>query len=300
MLDAKESLVSNKLEGKVGICALCKEEASLKLSHRIPRSVGAIIKKNSFTKTLRSVHDPDKKLQDLDKDYMLCGKCEKRFGDKETLFVQKILNPYRNKRTVFLKYDSWLFYFITSLSWRTLYNDVSSGEDTFLSNGFSQKQYKKLQKTEIEMREYLLGKSNQQYNVENHLIFLSESTDFGEFSNIPYSEFCNATFGYVSGDRNTESLCVAHVMAGILVITVIKSYPKDKYTNSYVKNGAGKIAKQQRIRSHFVESELLEYIPQQLAQAREQMSDEEQSKLLQKIKRDREGFFRSSSSIKYR
>ena len=50
-------------------CALCKKEAELQLSHRIPKAVGNIIKKRSFTKKLRNVSNPEQSVQDLDKDY---------------------------------------------------------------------------------------------------------------------------------------------------------------------------------------------------------------------------------------
>lgn len=113
------------------MCALCTKERELKLSHRIPKAIGAIIKKDSFTKRLRSVHDPDTPLQDLDKEYMLCGECEQRFSTRETLFIQKVLRPFRNKRNTKLEYDSWLYYFIVSLSWRSLYHD-SLDEKSFL------------------------------------------------------------------------------------------------------------------------------------------------------------------------
>lgn len=181
---------------KYGECALCKNKSVLKLSHRIPKAVGAIIKKDSLTKRFRSVHDPNTPVQDLDKKYMLCGECEQRFSGKETLFIQKVLRPFRNNRSTKFDYDSWLYYFIISLSWRTMYDDVLDKE-RFIRNGFSDKQYQKLANIESQMRKYLLEESKSILNIENHLVFLEEKTEIVGYDSIPYSTFCNAAFGYV-------------------------------------------------------------------------------------------------------
>lgn len=284
---------------KYGKCALCKKKRVLKLSHRIPKAVGAIIKKDSFTKRFRSVHDPNTPVQDLDKKYMLCGECEQRFSGKETLFIQKVLRPFRNNRSTNFEYDSWLHYFIISLSWRTMYDDVID-KVGFIGNGFSEKQYQKLVNVESLMRKYLLDKSHSVYNVENHLVFLEENTEIVGHEGISYSEFCNATFGYVFGNKNKGSLYIFHVLAGILVITVIQRDPIDNYKNTYVKNGKGKFTKGQRVQSDVVYSEVINYVSQQLAQAIEQLSEIEKQKLIKKIEKDPERFLKSSSSIKYR
>lgn len=286
-------------KAKYGVCALCTKERELKLSHRIPKAIGAIIKKDSFTKRLRSVHDPDTPLQDLDKEYMLCGECEQRFSTRETLFIQKVLRPFRNKRNTKLEYDYWLYYFIVSLSWRSLYHD-SLDEKKFLENGFTKKQFDKLKLTESRMREYLLGNSKGVLYIENHLIFLDECTDIKGYGVIPYSRFCNAAFGYVFGNNTSGTLYVFHILAGILVITVIQKDSTDKYKNTYVKNGKGKFNKEQNVKSKVIDSEVLGYVPGQLEQARIKFSEKEKSKLLKKIEKNPDGFLKSSSSIRYR
>lgn len=284
---------------RYGKCALCKKKRVLKLSHRIPKAVGAIIKKDSFTKRFRSVHDPNTPVQDLDKKYMLCGECEQRFSGKETLFIQKVLRPFRNNRSTNFEYDSWLYYFIISLSWRSMYDDISD-KDRFIGNGFSEKQYQKLVNAESLMRKYLLDESKSVLNVENHLVFLEEKTEVVGHECISYSKFCNATFGYVFGNRNKGSLYVFHVLAGILVITVIQKDPTDNYKNTYVKSSKGKFNKSQRVQSNVVDSEIIDYLSQRLSQAREQLSETEKQKLIKKIEKNPERFLQSSSSIKYR
>lgn len=230
---------------------------------------------------------------------MLCGKCEQIFGNKENLFTQRVLRPYRESRNMTFEYDEWLYYFITSLSWKTLYND-SLDRDEFIGNGFTNGQFDSLVKAELQMRKYLTEESRACLNIDNHLIFLDNSLDVKDSSKIEYSTYCNATLGYVFGNQNTGALYVFHILAGVLVITVIKKHSTDKYKNTYVKKGKGKIKESQSIKSLVMESEVLDHIPRQLENARQNMSEHQQQKLIAKIEKDPEGFLRSSSSINYR
>lgn len=288
---------SNKAHEKIGVCKLCKEEKELILSHRIPKAVGAAIKRNSFTKKLRSTHNVNQSIQDLDKTYMLCSRCEELFGQRESLFMQKVLHPFRNKRIKEVEYDTWLYYFITSVSWRTLYEDASSKE-SFLENGFTKKQYSNLEKIEQRMRSFLSGETKVVSGIENHIIFLDESNEFHNHK-IPYSMFCNATMGYVFGKSQNNTLYVFHILAGILIISILKMEKKEKYKNTFVKNNVGKIKQNQEVRSEVV-NEIMSYVLDNIESAKAELSEKNVQSLLDKIQSDREGFLKSSSSINYR
>ncbi|WP_214764568.1 hypothetical protein [Exiguobacterium sp. s141] len=280
-------------------CALCKKEAELQLSHRIPKAVGNIIKKRSFTKKLRSVSNPEQALQDLDKDYFLCKECEARFSTKEGLFMQKVLQPFRNKRTKEVEYDSWLNYFITSVSWRTMYHDAQDKELT-LRNGFSESDFQEIQSAEKEMREFLLNQSSAMKNIENHLIFLDEALLIGDSHQIRYSQYCNAATGYLKSNSKRDALYVLHILAGVLILTIIKKDPSDKYSNTYVESNRGRFSKPQRVNNIDLETEILSYLPQQIEAARNNLSSKTKTRLENAIKKNPEGFFKSSSSIGYR
>lgn len=284
---------------KLQPCGLCKKEAKLQLSHRMPKAVGNIIKKRSFTKKFRSVHNPEKPEQDLDKDYFLCEECEGRFSPKEGLFMQKILQPFRNSRRKEFQYDSWLNYFITSVSWRTIYGDAQDKEVT-LGNGFSESQFQKIQSSEKEMREFLLNQSSSMENIENHLIFLDETLYLGNDRPIQYSQYCNAAFGYLIGNSNSNALYIFHNLAGVLILTIIKKERSDKYRNTYVESNGGTFSQSQRVNNIYLEKELLSYLPQQFEASRNKLSSKAKARLENAIKKNPEGFLKSSSSIGYR
>ena len=59
-------------------CALCHDKSELELSHIIPKFVLRYLKETSAG-LLRSAENPNAVVQDGEKHYMLCGKCEDLF-----------------------------------------------------------------------------------------------------------------------------------------------------------------------------------------------------------------------------
>ncbi|AEY65609.1 hypothetical protein [Clostridium sp. BNL1100] len=104
-----------------GICALCKKEnVFLEESHIIQKFVTRRIKKKSVTGFIRNLFEPNKVIQDSEKEYLLCSKCEGRFGIAETLFANEVFHPFKDNKIYLFDYDTWLNYFIYSVSWRTI------------------------------------------------------------------------------------------------------------------------------------------------------------------------------------
>lgn len=105
-----------------GICALCGRKTLLKESHIIPKFVIQWLKKTSATGHIRDVIAPNRRIQDLPREYLLCAECEGRFSYFEKQFSEKIFLPYKERKTGSFAYvyEEWLLSFIISLSWRTL------------------------------------------------------------------------------------------------------------------------------------------------------------------------------------
>lgn len=280
-----------------GTCALCHTHSKLLESHRIPKLVTRAIKKHSFTKRLRNASDPNKPVQDSDKDYLLCATCEDRFSKRETLFNQKVLQPFRSRRIISFNYDEWLHYFITSVSWRTLYYDVKEAEQ-LLERGFNEKSISTIKKAEHNMREYLLGEKKFLENIDNHIVFIHEMNVLNN-SKHDYSTFCNGAFGYLYGETSNGSLYVLHVLAGIMIVSILKKSPTERWKNTFVKIEPGRIKNAQQIVSSPVIGEL-EYQEAQIAKAVKNMSKSQQEELLKKIEKNPEGFLKSSSAVKYK
>ncbi|WP_377520076.1 hypothetical protein [Priestia megaterium] len=278
-----------------GTCSLCNKKKKLIKSHRIPKFVAKTIKKDSFTNKLRNASEPNKTVQDSDKDYLLCAVCEKLFGDRETLFNQRVLQPFRNKRITSFCYDQWLNYFITSVSWRTLLLDAKSQEAT-IKNGFTDKHFEQIKLAEQDMRTYLLGEKKFLKNISNHIVFICEENKLNNYY-YAYSQFCNVTSGYTYGKKD-GSLYVVHFLAGIMIVSIIKEGKKEYWKNTFVKNEEGKMKSPQIVNSDICGE--IDYQLEQRRRAVNNMSIAQKQALLDKIKENPEGFLKSSSSVMFR
>ncbi|MBN2102093.1 MAG: hypothetical protein JW716_04450 [Candidatus Aenigmarchaeota archaeon] len=107
-----------------GFCELCKKETEVVKSHIVPKFVFDWIKKTSATGYMRSPENPNKRLQDGVKDYLLCRTCEILISEYETYFSREIYYPYLNEKRHYFEYNELLMKFIVSVSWRVANNNL--------------------------------------------------------------------------------------------------------------------------------------------------------------------------------
>lgn len=281
---------------KSGVCALCKNENELMESHIIPKFVYRFLKKDSFTGRMRSLSNPDIPLQDGDKQYLLCGECEKLFNVKETLFSNKIYFPFKKNGFEKLSYDgNWLNYFITSVNWRSLYLDIIGFEENNdPENSITEKQLKLLKKNEQIMREYLLGKRRDIDSIENHIFFFDTIESIGGVGEETswHSLVQGSAFGYTTLTKN-DGIYVFTNLTGAIIVTIIKKEQKEKWKNTFVKNEAGKFKSPQYTSSSvFAE---LRYVAKQRKRSMELMSEKQKQQLINKIEKSPEKFMKSGS-----
>ncbi|MFP9117141.1 hypothetical protein ACLI08_05050 [Flavobacterium sp. RNTU_13] len=118
-----------------GICALYGTETDLRLSHIIPKFAIDYMKKTG-TQFLRKIDEPDKRIQDGLKLYLLGEKAEQEFSKRERWFANSIFFPYLQTNPKSLTYDENLAYFLISVLWRVLLEQLTHEEvsnDTRLS-----------------------------------------------------------------------------------------------------------------------------------------------------------------------
>lgn len=152
------------MEGK---CKLCKNEAKLEKSHFVPKFIGKYLKKTSITGYLREKNQVQKRVQDLPKEYWLCGECEDIFSTWEALFSQKIFYPYIDNPSERLQYGNWLSKFVASISWRTLTYIRSKNSDDEANH--TDEYIKCLDSAELGLSNYLQGKTDNLFEFEQHI-----------------------------------------------------------------------------------------------------------------------------------
>ena len=104
-----------------GKCALCNRDTELSLSHIIPKFVFSWFKE-SAPSAMRGIDEPNKRLQDGEKQYLLCSDCEGLFSSWEKTFCEDIFLPLHNNQSQnsSIGYGHWALKFAVSVSWRVL------------------------------------------------------------------------------------------------------------------------------------------------------------------------------------
>ncbi|MBB2483184.1 hypothetical protein H5P36_23800 [Bacillus sp. APMAM] len=280
-----------------GRCALCGNQAELKLSHIIPKFVFRYLKKDSFTGRMRMTSDPNRAVQDGDKMYLLCEACEGLFSKNETYFSNNIYRPFKENGFNGVSYEEdKLHYFITSVNWRTLYLDIIDFcEDKDEENKITEKQLDLLKKAEGKMRAYLLGKRSDLDIIENHVFFFDtvKSMEGPESLRNPHVLVQGSAFGYTVLSNDNDSIYVFANLTGAIIVTVIKKAKKEKWKNTFVKTESGKIKIPQYTNSP-VFSELF-YWQEQRDKYLEKMSEKQRQLIQEKIINDQDGFEKSGT-----
>ena len=103
-----------------GRCRLCGILAELEQGHIVPAFVGRWLKDSSATGYLRHGMTMNRRVQDTEKEYWLCGVCEDRFQKWEKLFAEHVFMPLNKGEAARFSYGSWMLKFAVSVSRRSL------------------------------------------------------------------------------------------------------------------------------------------------------------------------------------
>ena len=175
-----------------GKCHLCLKDRELQLSHVLPKFVFNWHKHNSPT-YLRNGLEPNKRIQDGDKDYLFCKECEQLFSKWEDKFAREvfqILQDPENPNPI-AYYKEWAIKFATSVSFRVA---VFSEREDDLSH-FPDELIAETQKAKEQWRKVLLGEIEHPGKYEQHLIHLDviQSHTAPNLSNFMSRYFIGAT-----------------------------------------------------------------------------------------------------------
>jgi hypothetical protein len=133
-----------------GNCRLFQTEDQLRESHIYPKFAVDYFKKTG-SRFIRTANEPNRRKQDAFKFYMLSGKAEQRFGDREKWFSQKVFYPHQKEILRKLQYDENLYYFSTSFLWRVLLMTLEHSSADLSTKWY----YKDLLETQEKWRNFL-------------------------------------------------------------------------------------------------------------------------------------------------
>jgi len=131
-----------------GTCALFDFECELQKSHILPKFIGTYFTLTG-SKFLRAAANPNKRLQDLDKMYLLSKDAEEKFSIYEKWFAENIFKPYQLNQNMDFEYNDKLYYFSISVLWRVLKRELHY-------HNYKEKPFfTKALRTEFEWRKFL-------------------------------------------------------------------------------------------------------------------------------------------------
>jgi hypothetical protein len=266
----------------MGKCALCGEDKELQLSHIIPKFIGKYLKNTSIG-NIRSHENPNRIAQDIEKHYMLCHDCEELFSASERYFANTIFYPYKKDKKDKFGYDKRLFYFLTSLSWRSLYLDII---DFVKEKTLKIDALEGMIQSEKIMREFLLSRRDDLGNIEHHIFFfdriMNAKTDGDNLfkSGRPHTTIHRSLTSY-SGYSGNTIYTISNLM-GIIIVTLYSRNDNEVWKGTQVFNDSQTIVAANQIVESSLGNEFIFWI-EQSEQASSAVSEEEEQKILKRI-----------------
>ena len=149
-----------------GKCYLCNTETELCLSHIIPKFVYRWLIETS-PGYMRDSREPNRRVQDGVKEYLLCSDCEELFSSWEKQFAENIFIPLHTgeNRQLQMPYREWCIKFAVSVSWRVLTYGKLNG-----LKHFTDEQNVKADNALKTWGGFLLGERNHPGEYEQHIV----------------------------------------------------------------------------------------------------------------------------------
>jgi hypothetical protein len=266
----------------VNCCQLCKKRKAIKSSHVIPAFVFRAIKSDSPTGYFRSPNVPNLRFQDGDKLPLLCGECERRFGNAERSFVNQIFKTFHTTDQDRFAYGPWLHYFMTSLAWRTLILDLPGFES---DASVPESLVDSLKQAARTMRGYLLGANNLASTLRNHaFVFTAAYSASAELASAgPKVLIRRSAFGYTLVQKTHGYAAVIHNLAGFLCFLIVKGNPRDVWRNTKLRPNGGEIKQLQHV-SSWIMGDVMQFVVESREKKRDRLSDAQRQKTVDAMK----------------
>jgi hypothetical protein len=138
------------------------------------------MKETSATGYIRRSQEPNLRVQDGLKSYLLCGDCERRLNQWETQFANHIFYPLTQGTTNGALYGPWFLSFCVSVSWRVLVYYIDNSYIERVPAALTPN----VHGAERAWREFLLGRLSRPGRYEQHFVPLG-AIQSSTYSEIP-------------------------------------------------------------------------------------------------------------------
>lgn len=225
------------------ICSLCQNERELCESHIIPQFAFDWLKRSSATGYLRRTGVINRRVQDGQKQKLLCGSCETRISRYESLFAREVFHPLhtneelRLSRGPWFRYDAWFMKFAVSVSWRALIFLLQ--RDT--PRHFSEQQLKLASDALSKWRSFLLDLTDNPASFEQHVILMDVMADH-TINDLPknMNRYFLRTIDFDLA-RSERSAFVFVKMCRVMIFGFIQNDPKEIWEGTRLRVRKGEV-----------------------------------------------------------
>lgn len=242
-------------------CALCRQVKELELSHIVPKFVIRYLKKTSVG-AIRNMENPDRVVQDGEKHCLLCGDCEDLFSTYETKFANSFFHPYMKDNQKEFYYDYEIYYFLTSVSWRSLYLDILDFVVNAEDVGINTETLDCLIVREEQMRNFLLKKQPNVEGIEHHILFFEDVKSIANdlIETRPHTTIHRSLGSYTFFCKEQKTYATMTNMMGIILFTIYSKGKQEMWINTEIVNGLGSIKAENQMMEGVCGNELAEML----------------------------------------
>lgn len=268
----------------IGICKLYDVECELRKSHIIPKFAFDYLKKTG-SRFLRTYSNPDKRVQDGLTKFLLGEMAEQEFSKRERWFANQIFFPYLNENKLEFEYDENLAYFMISVFWRVLLDQLEHPTSAIPELEF-------LSDTANEWKEFLANSKYPQ-NFDNLNILLTDRLSYApdnlKGSDVYLSRTIDATI-VVNADYSKVAIYVKFLR--FVMWSIVKGEPTNG-TNLSVSFLPNKLILPQSLEDEFFGGFIYNRI--KLMNEGPKLSAEQEKKIIDEIIRNEESFLKSDN-----
>lgn len=267
-----------------GACHLCGRNDQLQLSHVIPKFVYTWTKE-SCPSFLRNSKEPNLRIQDGEKEYLLCWECEQRLGAWEKAFCESVFVPLHENKTdpKDLQYEQWALKFAVSVSWRNLL--YHRQHQKLLADHLTQAQLTLADKAFDAWRQFLLGNREHPGQYEQHLLPL----DIIENHTVPFLSPCINRYFVRAIDmdllRADGDVFTYTKMNRIAIFGFIEMKERNKWRGTKIQLKKGAVGTS----NFYIPEYLLKYLSNranEIAASFSQISEKQSAKISESIMKD--------------
>ena len=231
---------ADKRSAKQVNCALCCEPRALRNSHVIPAFFGRYLKETSATGFLRGAVSPNKRVQDLAKEFLLCEECEQRFSGWEREFSGLALPVVQGDDFRVLRYGPWMLPFIVSLSWRVL---VSDRDDLLQGHSHFTEEVGKVLES---WRLFLLGRRRDPGTEHHVFVFAGVPTSVPDDAERQLLHYMLRTIDATEGISSRTLFVYVKALRTLVFSPIVPRYPSG-WKNTRIHPGTASLRSPQRI-----------------------------------------------------